>query len=61
LLLDSFLHLHTIGFDLLLACVAPLHAIGDGLLLLIFFSFVGCSNLLVDLGHFNFDIHIVIE
>ena len=61
LLLNPFLHLNTIGFDLLLACVASLHAIGDGLLFLIFFSFVGCSNLLVDLGHFNFDIHIVIE
>jgi hypothetical protein len=61
LLLNPFLHLNTIGFNLLLAGVAPLHAIGDGLLLLVLFSFVGCSNLLVDLGHFNFDIHIVIE
>ena len=61
LLLDAFLHLHTIGFDLLFTSVTPLHAVADSLLLLRLFSFVGCFDFLVDLGHFDFDVHIVIK
>ncbi len=61
MLLDAFLHLHAIGFDLLLASVASLHTIGDSLLLLCLFGLVGCFGLFVDLGHFNFDVYIVVE